>query len=473
MGLLLVAAGCGGGGGDGPDGGAVGDDAADRLGVFIRSEGGETTLWLDLGDAVWLRSSRCSDADLVGVERDGVYYPVSIHGPGVCGAAGDVHPVTGPFPIDRSEGVAVTLGDATVAFARPTAIPLDAAFTAGPLDIIDGPVIGMGDGGYRLQVGEDNLRGVTPCQTFETPLERRGSLLATGDIRHSADCPDEEPLMDLLANRALAGLNVDGELVITAGPGQLVAVQPSEGEELGAAAGLDRSIHRDPAPVTGEFHALAYELDGEARTTAEGYPFRLVLSDDGASWYADCNETNAGGRWAGDRLVVLDASITVVFCELPQGSDLALTDGFRLAHDDDGRWTINAGPLTIPLTPGPPVDPDRPVAAGRWVGGSIGWSPFNVSGTDRSPVSLTVEAGGRATLDTGCRQIPLDLSPEAEALVDAGDLPPSTCTLDDDAAAIDAWAASIVTAEHAGVFARFEQLVLAGGGRAIELAAAG
>lgn len=156
------------------------DEAADRLGVFARSEGGETTLWMDLGDAVWLRSSRCSDADLVGVERDGVYYPVSIHGSGVCGAAGDIHPVTGPFPIDRSDGVAATLGDATVAFARPTAIPLDAAFTAGPLDVTDGPVIGVGDGGYRLQLGEEHLRGVTPCQTFETPLERRGSLLATG-----------------------------------------------------------------------------------------------------------------------------------------------------------------------------------------------------------------------------------------------------------------------------------------------------
>lgn len=471
VGLLLVAAGCGGGR-DAADEG-VSDEAVDRLGVFLRSEGGEATLWLDLGDAVWLRSSRCSDADLVGVERDGVYYPVSIHGPGVCGAAGNVHPITGPFAIDRSDGVAVTLGDATVAFARPTAISLDAAFTAGPLDITDGPVIGMGDGGYRLQLGDDHLRGVTPCQTFETSLERRGSLLATGDIRHSADCPDEEPLMDLLANRTLVAVAVGDELVVAAGPGRFLAVRPSDGEALGAAGGLDRTIHRDRAPVTGEFHALAYEVDGEPRATAEGYPFRLVLSDDGASWYADCNETNAGGRWEGGQLLVHDTSITAVGCEVPQARDLALLlDGFRLAQDDDGRWTISAGPLTIPLTPGPPVDPHRAIEAGRWVGGTIGWSPFNVSGTDRSPVSLRVEAGGRATLDTGCRQIPLDLSPGAQTLGD-DDLPPSTCTLDDGAAPLDAWAASIVTAEHAGAFVRVEQLTLSGGGRSIELTAAG
>lgn len=280
--------------------------------------------------------------------------------------------------------------------------------------------------------------------------------------------------MDLLANRALAAVAVGDELVLAAGPGRFVSLRPSDGGALDTAGKLDRTVHRNHAPVTGEFHALAYEIDGETRATGEGYPFRLVLSDDGASWYADCNETNAGGRWEGDQLLVHDSSITTVGCEVPQARDLALLlDGFRLDQDDDGRWTIGAGPLTIPLTPGPPVDPDRAIEAGRWVGGTIGWSPFNVSGTDRSPASLTVEAGGRATLDTGCRQIPLDLSPEADSLVRTDELPPSTCAIDDAAAPLDAWAVSIATAEHAGAFVRFEQLVLAGGGRSIELTAGG
>ena len=132
------------------------------------------------------------------------------------------------------------------------------------------------------------------------------------------------------------------------------------------------------------------------------------------------------------------------------------------------------GPLTIALTPGPPVDPEAPIPAGRWAGAGIGWSPFSFSGSDGSPVRLTVSGEGRAMLDTGCRQIPLDLSPDAERLTASdGDLTPSTCGLADDAAPIDAWAASIVTAEHAGVYLRSEQLVLSGDGRSIELAPAG
>ncbi len=473
VGLLLAASGCGGGA-DEPLGG-VSDEAADGLGVFVRAESGEVTLWLDLGDSVWLRSTRCSDADMVGVERDGVYYPVSIHGPGVCGAAGDVHPITGPFPIERADGVTVTLGDDQLAFAHPGDLPLDPAFTAGPLAVADPLAVGLQEGDIRLQIDDDRLRGVTPCQQFEAPLERRGSMLATGDLRHSGDCPDDQPLLDLLANRTMAALAVGDELALVAGPGQFVQLRRADGGALDAADGLDRALHRGPAPVTGELHAFTYEIDGETREMGDAGPFRIVLSDDAAVWYRDCNEVSAGGHWEGTRLVAIPGSSTAVGCpDLAATADIALEHGFRL-EQTDGQWTLTEGPLTIALTPGPPVDPEAPIPAGsQWAGAGIGWSPFSFSGSDGSTVRLTVSDEGRAMLDTGCRQIPLDLSPDAERLTASdGDLPSSTCGLDDDAASIDAWAASIVTAEHAGVYLRSEQLVLSGGGRSIELAPAG
>lgn len=471
--LLVAAVGCGGDGDSGAGtSDALGDEAADRLGVFVRAKGGEVTMWLDLGDNVWLRSSRCSDADMVGVERDGVYYPVSIHGPGVCGAAGDVHPITGPFPIDRSDGVTVTLGDDQLAFSRPSAIPLDPAFTAGPFSVTSSPAGGLGDGDVRLQLDGERLRGVTPCQAFEAPLERRGSLLATGDLHHSGDCPDDQPLLDLLANRTMAALAVGDELALLAGPGQFVQFQPADGGALGAADGLDRTIHRDPAPITGEFHAFTYEIDGETREMGDAGPFRIVLSDDGAVWYRDCNEVAAGGHWEGNQLVATPGFSTAVGCpDLPATADIGLEHGFRL-EQTDGQWTLTEGPLTIALTPGPPVDPERSIPAGRWAGAGIGWSPFSFSGADGTTVGVSADGAGQATLDTGCRQIPLDLSPGAPILA-GDDLPPSTCGLDDNAASIDAWAASIVTAEHAGAYLRSDQLVLSGGGRSIELAPAG
>ncbi len=450
------------------------DEAADRLGVFVGADSGEVSLWLDLGDSVWLRSTRCSDADVVGVERDGVYYPVSIHGPGVCGAAGDVHPITGPFPIDRSDGVTVTLGDDQLAFSRPSAISLDPAFAAGALAVADPLGVGLQEGDVRLQFDGDRLRGVTPCQQFEAPLERRGSLLTTGDLRHSGDCPDDQPLLDLLANRTMAALAVGDELALVAGPGQFVQLQRADGEALDAADGLDRTVHRDPAPVTGELHAFSYEIDGETREMGDAGPFRIVLSDDAAVWYRDCNEVSAGGHWEGAQLVALPGSSTAVGCpDLAATADIGLEHGFRLERTD-GQWTLTEGPLTIALTPGPPVDPEAPIPAGsQWAGAGIGWSPFSFSGSDGPTVRLTVDDAGRATLDTGCRQIPLDLSPDAGRLIADGDLPPSTCGLDDAAAPIDAWAASIVAAEHAGAFVRPHHLVLSGDGRSIELAPAG
>lgn len=460
-GLLLAASGCGGG----HDGTGVGDEAADRLGVFVRAESGEMTLWLDLGDNVWLRSTRCSDADLVGVERDGVYYPVSIHGPGLCGAAGDVHPITGPFPIDRSDGVTVTLGDDQLAFGRPSDLPLDPAFTAGPLAVTDSAAVGLQDGAVRLQIDDDRLRGVTPCQQFEAPLERRGSLLATGDLRHSGDCPDDQPLLDALANRTMAALAMGEELALLAGPGLFVQLQPGDGAPLTTSDGLDRTAHRDPAPVTGELHAFTYEVDGETREMGEAGPFRIVLSDDAAVWYRDCNEVSAGGHWEGTRLVATSGSSTAVGCpDLAATADIALEHGFGL-EQANGRWTLTEGALTIALTPGPPVDPEAPIPAGtQWAGAGIGWSPFSFSGSGGSTVRLTVDDAGQGTLETGCRQIPLDLAPGAERLVVGGDLPPSTCGHDDAAAPIDAWAESIVTAEYAGAYMRSEQMVLSGAG---------
>ncbi len=469
---VLVVGACGGGADESL--GGVSDAAADRLGVFIRSENGEMTLWLDLGDNVWLRSTRCSDADMVGVERGDVYYPVSIHGPGVCGAAGDVHPITSPFPIDRSDGVTVTLGDDQLAFSRPSAIPLDPAFTAGPLAVADSLAVGLQEGDVRLQFDGDRLRGITPCQAFEAPLEHRGSLLATGDLHHSGDCPDDQTLLDLLANRTMAALAVGDELALVAGPGQFVQLQPADGGALAVADGLDRTVHRDPAPITGEFHAFTYEVDGETREMGDAGPFRIVLSDDGAVWYRDCNEVSAGGHWEGTRLVATPGSSTAVGCpDLAATADIGLEHGFRL-EQTDGRWTLTEGPLTIALTPGPPVDPEAPIPAGRWAGAGIGWSPFSFSGSDGSTVRLTVDDAGQGTLDTGCRQIPLDLALDAGRLTASDqDLPPSTCGFDDTAAPIDAWAESIVTAEYAGAHLRPDHIVLSGGGRSIELAPAG
>lgn len=473
--VAVVAGACGGSADDPPS--AVSDAAADRLGVFVRSEGGETTVWLDVDGGVWLRSSRCSDADMVGAERDGVYYPVSIHGPGVCGAAGDVHPITGPFTIDRSDGVAVTLGDATLAFARPTAIPLDAAFTAGPLAVTDPSTVGLDQGNdVRIQIDDGRLRGTTACQSFETTLERRGSLLGFGDVRHGADCPDDERLFALLANRAVAAIAVGGQLALVGPFGAAVQLEPAPGEPVPAATGLDRTLHRGPAPFTGELSALEYLVDGQRRATAPGFPFTLRLSEYGAAWNADCNLTTAGGRWDGDRFVALDGSSTLVGCAgLAQSADLAsLTDGFRLQPADGGRWTLTTGPLTVVLTPGPPTDPAQPIPAGQWAPTAIGYGPYYSSGIDdNGSLRLDVDEVGGASLDTGCRQIRLDLAPGTQRLVTGDDLPQSTCTLDDGAAPLDALAASIVTAEHAGAYLRSGQLVLSGGGRSIELAPTG